>query len=110
MGNVTKKVPLTNVLTFENAAVPNRLLAEVGSMHSGEKAVFMHRLKDLLREHLCNLKNVKKCDAVIYDGHAVIKALPEPEYTDKIFKYMYSKFKNQILTTTERDLHNEDWQ
>ena len=60
--NAINKVPLERVMAFENAPVPMSLFTEEGTMHSGDKAEFMHQLQNLLPEHLQRLKTIKGSD------------------------------------------------
>ena len=44
--NARKKMPLTRVMSFENAPVPLSLFSEDGTMHSSKKSEFMHRIEE----------------------------------------------------------------
>ena len=62
-------------MSFENAAVPRSLFTEEGVMYQSAKCIFMQKLEELLPDHLQNLQAVTGIDAMIYDGHAEIRAL-----------------------------------
>ena len=71
--NATKNVSVQTVMSFENAPIPLSLFKEDGTMHGSEKkAEFRHKLEELVPgPKLFHINS----DAVIYDGHAVIRSL-----------------------------------
>ena len=81
----------------ENSPVP---ITEEGVIHGGNKSAFMHKLEELLPQHLQNIEDVQGCDAVIHDGHAVVRTMQEPAGTDKSFQDISSRFQAKILTIT----------
>ena len=106
--NASKKVPMTRVMAYENTPVPISLFTDEGIMHGGTKSDFMHKLEELLPEHLQNLKDVEGCDAVIHDGNAVVHTMGEPARTDKTFQDMSSKFQAKILNITSEELNSSN--
>lgn len=75
--NAVKRVPLQRVLAFENAPVPLSLFNEDGTMSACTKSDFMHKLEEIVTDEIKRKLEVP-VDAVIFDGHAVIQALPPP--------------------------------
>ena len=98
--NCNKKVPLECVLSYENAPVPLSLFTEEGIMLSCVKSDFMHKLDDLVPGDKISKINV--CDAVIFDGHAVIQMLAPPSTSIKTtFKEMASRFCKYTMQTVQ---------
>ena len=69
--NSIKKVPLQRVLSYENAPIPPSLFNENGIMTSCAKSDIMHKLEELVSGE--RIIHVDGCDALIFDGHAVIQ-------------------------------------
>jgi len=74
--NCKKKVPLSRVLMYENTSVPPSIFTDQGLMVSCAKSDFMHKLEELVPGE--KIVKITACDAVIFDGHAVIQKLPPP--------------------------------
>lgn len=53
--------------------MPLSLFTEEGLMLSCKKSDFMHKLEELGPEEKIN--NIDTCDAIIFDGHAIIEML-----------------------------------
>ena len=102
--NAVKQVPLARVMAFENAPVPLSMFSEEGVMHSGTKSDMMHKLEDLLPEHLQELKTVTNIDTVIYDGHAEIQAMPGPTSASNTFQQMGNGYLKAIFSKTEKQI------
>ena len=64
--NSTKQVPITRVMSFENAPVPLSIFTEDGKMMTGNKAHFRSKLEELLPACEQHLKDIAKCDAIIF--------------------------------------------
>jgi hypothetical protein len=81
--NAKKKVCLERVMSFENAPVPLSLFREDQTMIPADnKADFMHKLEDLVPGPKKTL--LEGADSLIFDGHAVIRALQPHEDTTPI--------------------------
>ncbi len=90
--NAVKDVPLSRVMAYENAPTPASLFTPEGVMHSGNKSDFLHKLVNILPEHMQNIKEIEGCDAAIHDGHAVVQAMGKPDVTNKTFNDMCKRF------------------
>ena len=71
--NANKKVSLKQVLSFENSPVPLSLFTEDGNMLTCAKSEFMHKLEEMVPGE--KRMSIKRCEAVIFDGHASIQML-----------------------------------
>ena len=74
--NSIKKAPLQRVLSYENAPIPPSLFNESGIITSCVTSDFMHKLEELVSGE--RIIQVDGCDALIFDGHAVIQSLSPP--------------------------------
>lgn len=60
----------SRLMPFENSPVPLSLFSEGGTMLSGTKSDFLHKLESLVETE--PLTTARIVDALIYDGHATI--------------------------------------
>jgi len=99
--NCKKKVPLKRVLSYENASVPPSIFTEQGVMVSCVKSDFMHKLEELVPGE--KIVKITACDAVIFDGHAVIQQLTPPtsSTTNVTFQEMAARFVAHVLKPLE---------
>ena len=100
--NSKKKVPISRVMSFENAPVPLSMFTDEGSMIKGTKSVFMQKLESLLDP--VPLTNIDTVDTVIFDGHAVIQSLPVPAISDNrqlSFSDMAKAFLSHIVAASQ---------
>lgn len=100
--NSKKKVPISRVMSFENAPVLLSMFSDDGSMIKGTKSVFMQKLESLLDP--VPLTNIDTVDTVIFDGHAVIQSLPVPAISDNrqlSFSDMAKAFLSHIVAASK---------
>ena len=93
--NSKKKVPLEN----ENAPVPLSIFNDDGSMLSGNKAVFMHKLETLLDGD--PITSIPGADTIIFDGNVVIQMLKVPSGPETTYKSMAMAFQEHILRVSK---------
>lgn len=100
--NANKKVPTDRVMSFENCPVPLSLFKEDGSIIAADrKSDFLHRLEALLPAQRITAFKTSGA-AIIFDGHAVVQALPAPGPTTlRTFKDMAKEFLTYILQHSE---------
>lgn len=95
--NSRKKVPLSRVMSFENAPVPLSLFTEEGIMVSCKKSDYMHKLEELIPGG--RLTTVEACDVIIFDGHAIIHLLPAHTLLTKAtFQDTAEAFMNHVMS------------
>ena len=76
--NSKTKVPHERVMSYENSSVPLSMFKTDGTMNGSEaKSDFLHKLEGLLPDRKqTTLRG--GCDAIIFDGNALINVLPAP--------------------------------
>lgn len=100
--NALKKVPLKRVMSFENAPVPLSMFTDTGSMVSCAKSQFMHKLEEMIPGD--KITAIASCDAMVFDGHAIIQTLLPPSHATvqkPSFKDMAGKFIDHVMYTAK---------
>ena len=99
--NSKKKVPASRVMSFENSPVPLSIFQDDGTMIGADrKADFLHKLEGLIPGR--KITAINGADAIIFDAHAVIKALPAPNSSfTHTFEDMAKGFVRYILNHSD---------
>ena len=100
--NAHKNIPIQQVFSYENAAIPLSMFSEDGQMISTTKSNFMHKLESVSPGKITTVQNI---DAILLDGHAVIQVL-KPNQMETTFNDMAKQFMNYVVNNrTEQQIH-----
>ncbi|MCG7875887.1 MAG: hypothetical protein N0C90_06120 [Candidatus Thiodiazotropha endolucinida] len=98
--NSRKKVPLSRVMSFENAPVPLSMFTEDGKITTFVRSQLVPCLEGLVESETIN--TIPKCDAFIFDGHACIQMMNIPQISEAVtFEEMASRFFAFVLKTSK---------
>ena len=71
--NAKKQVSLQRAMAFENSPIPLSIFSEDGSMVTGVKSQFLHKLEELVTGE--RVTKIDECDIIIFDCHAIIQMM-----------------------------------
>ncbi|CAC5402432.1 unnamed protein product [Mytilus coruscus] len=96
--NSRKKVPLSRVMSFENAPVPQSMFTDDGKMTACVKSQFVECLDGVCQSE--KMTSLYRYNALIYDGHSVVQMLNLPSGTvvPTTFEDMAKRFFDNIFS------------
>ena len=87
---------MTDMKKTVNSPVLLSMFTDEGLISSCNKSDYLHKLEELVPGD--GITAVDMCDVIIFDGHAIIQALPTSHLPKSTFKDMADAFMNHIMS------------